>query len=160
MNNIYIICVDDQPEVLNALEQDLAIFDEKINVEVCDSATEAIGLLDEIDEQGNYVALIITDQVMPNMTGVELLSTVVEDGRFDRTQKILLTGLATHKDAIEAINSGGIDYYIEKPWQKEHIINVVKKELTTYIMNKGLAYEPLLELLDQKTLYKTLKSNT
>ncbi len=160
MNNIFIICVDDQPEVLNALEQDLAIFDEKVNVEVCDTAAEALKLLDEIDEKGNYAALIITDQVMPKMTGVELLSTVLEDGRFEGIQKILLTGLATHQDTIEAINSGGIDSYIEKPWQKNHIISVVKKSLTIYIINKGLAYEPFLDLLDQETLYKALKNNT
>jgi two-component system chemotaxis response regulator CheY len=129
-------------------------------VEVCDSGEEALNLMSEIDDKGDFVALIISDQVMPEMTGVDLLTKITSDGRFDDTQKILLTGLATHQDTIEAINTGGIDHYIEKPWQKERIISVVKKSLTSYIMNKGLDYEPVLDLLDQETLYKALKNNT
>ncbi len=160
MNSLFIICVDDQPEVLNALEQDLKLFDEKFNVEVCDSAAEAIELMDEIDQHGDYAAVVITDQVMPELTGVDLLSKITGDERFHDTQKILLTGLATHEDTIQAINTGGIDHYIEKPWSKEEITNIIKKCLTQFILTKGIEYQSYMEYLDQDTLYKSLKTNT
>ncbi len=160
MNNLYIICIDDQPEVLNALEQDLSLFEEKMNVEICDTGAEAIDLMDEIDGAGDFVALIISDQVMPQMTGVDLLAKVTNDGRFDDTQKILLTGLATHEATIEAINSGHIHQYIGKPWKRDHLENIVKQSLTKFVVAKGIEYQPFLELLDQETLYKVIRRAT
>lgn len=160
MNNIYIICIDDQPEVLNALEQDLSLFDQKMNVEICDTGAEALDLIEEIDNNGDFIALIISDQVMPEMTGVDLLATITSDGRFDDTQKILLTGLATHEDTIEAINSGNISQYIGKPWDRERLEESVKKSLTKFVVSKGLEYQDLLEFLDQESLYKALRTRT
>lgn len=159
MDQLYIICIDDQQEVLNALEQDLVIFDDKLNVEVCDSASEALDLVDEIDERGDFVAIIISDQVMPGMSGVELLSKIEDDSRFPYTRKVLLTGQATHQDTIEAINLGGIDKYIAKPWDKQEIIKIIKSLLTEYVTRKGIAYEEFPELLDQELLYEILRKH-
>lgn len=160
MSNIYLICIDDQPEVLNALEQNLAPFEEHIMLEVCDSGQEAIDLIDEIDAAGNHLAIVISDHVMPGMTGVDVLKTIQHDERFSRTKKILLTGLATHQDTIDAINTGGLNYYIQKPWNKHHLIDTLKKALTTFVMETGLDYKPLMEVLDQQTLYASLRGKT
>ncbi|MEM1408955.1 MAG: response regulator [Bacteroidota bacterium] len=160
MDQLHIICIDDQQEVLNALEQDLAIFDDKLNVEVCDSASEALELMDEIDERGDFVAIVVSDQVMPEMSGVELLSKIEEDSRFPNTRKVLLTGQATHQDTIEAINLGGIDRYIAKPWNKKEIIKTIKSLLTEYATRKGIPYQAFSDLLDQELLYEILRKQT
>ena len=160
MDQLYIICIDDQQEVLNALEQDLAIFDDKLNVEVCDSASEALELVGEIDKRGDFVAIVISDQVMPGMSGVALLSKIEEDSRFPYTRKVLLTGQATHQDTIEAINLGGIDRYIAKPWDKKEIIKTIKSLLTEYTTRKGISYEAFSGNLDQELLSEILRKQT
>ncbi len=160
MDQIFIICVDDQSEVLNALENDLSLFDEEFNVEVCDSADEALELIDEVDQNGDHVALIISDQVMPKVSGVEFLSKVTQDGRFETTQKMLLTGQATHQDTIEAINLGGIAQYLEKPWQKDNLIEMTKRLLTRYIMEKGIDHQQYQHLLDQEVILASMRKST
>lgn len=160
MSKIYIICIDDQPEVLNALEQDLSEFEELLNIEVCDTGKEALELIESIDSDGDYLGIVISDQVMPGLTGVDVLSELHKDSRFTDTQKILLTGLATHQDTIDAVNAGGLDYYIQKPWSRSMIVDTVKKALTKYILAKGINYEEYLTLLDQDSLYQSLRSQT
>ncbi|MFT6867677.1 MAG: two-component system chemotaxis response regulator CheY [Cyclobacteriaceae bacterium] len=160
MEKLFIICVDDQREVLSALTSDLEIFEEHVNIEECESSSEVWDLMEKIDESGDFVALIISDQVMPGNSGVDLLKKVKLDGRFKKTRKILLTGQATHQDTIEAINSAGLDNYIEKPWNKKSLHHIVKVLLTKFIMNSGIEYEQYLEVLDNETLYEILRGTT
>ncbi len=160
MDKVYIICIDDQQEVLNALEQDLAFFDEKLNVEVCDTAQEALDLMEEIDGNGDFVALVITDQVMPEMSGVELLKEIENDERYALTRRMLLTGQATHHDTIEAINLGGVDQYLAKPWTRDQLHSSVRKLLTHYFFKKGIDYQAYQDNLDQDLVYKYLRNET
>lgn len=160
MTKLYIICIDDQAEVLNALEQDLSSFEEHVSLEVCDSGDEALELIDEVDSQGHYLALVISDQVMPGKSGVDTLAEINKDPRFGHTRKILLTGLATHQDTIDAINSGGIDFYVQKPWSKEELEKTVKKAMTEFILAQGLDYEPYIPILDQELLYNALRNRS
>lgn len=157
MEKIFIVCIDDQREVLNALMEDLAIFEKHFELEECESAGEALDVIESIDQEGDFLGVVISDHVMPGMTGVELLAAISSDGRFPLTRKVLLTGLATHKDTIEAINSADLDRYIEKPWNKEDLIKMVKTLVTQYILKKGIDYEKYLELLDNETLYSELR---
>jgi response regulator RpfG family c-di-GMP phosphodiesterase len=77
------------------------------------SAADAIKLLkDNID-----VAIIITDQRMPNMTGVEFLSSIIEE--YPLPIRILLTGYTDINALIEAVNLGKIHHYLSKPWNEE-----------------------------------------
>ena len=160
MEKLFIVCVDDQREVLSTLTQNLAIFEKHVVIEDCETANEALEVMDEIDADGDYLALIISDHVMPGKNGVEYLTEVKNDERFLKTKKILLTGLATHKDTIEAINNAGIDQYLEKPWDGDHLIKVVKELVTKFILSVGLDYKELMEIIDQETLYDSLKSRT
>jgi two-component system chemotaxis response regulator CheY len=160
MSKIYIICIDDQPEVLNALENDLRDFESLLNIEVCESGEEALELIDEIDSSGDYVALVISDHVMPNKTGVETLKELQNLAGLEHTQRVLLTGLATHSDTIEAINSAGLNYYIQKPWTKEELSTVVMKSLTTFLLKSGLEYQDYMPMLHQETLYEALRKNS
>ncbi|SQD77720.1 protein of unknown function,might belong to Chemotaxis protein CheY [Moritella yayanosii] len=101
-------------EVLSAVLQDLSPLADYFNIEDCESAIEALTVIDELDNKGEHIGLIISDHVMPEMTGVELLTQISTDPRFARTKKVLLTGQATHNDTIKAINQARIESYIEK----------------------------------------------
>ncbi|UXP32268.1 response regulator [Reichenbachiella agarivorans] len=157
MEKIYILCVEDQREVLNTIASQLAVLDQHVIIEECESAQEAQELIEEIDTAGDFIALVISDHVMPGKTGVELLTDLYNDGRFGDTKKILLTGQATHMDTIKAINQAGIDFYIEKPWKAEDLLQKVCTLLTIFIIKKGIEYEPFLEILDKEKLFNLLK---
>ncbi len=157
MDKLYVLCVDDQPEVLNALENDLSDFENYLLIEVCDSGNEVLELMEQIDTEGDYTAIVIADQVMPGMTGVEVLTRIENDPRFSAVRKILLTGLATHQDTIQAINSAGLDHYIQKPWTREILNKTISKCLTEFVLDKGIEYEDLLPVLDQPVLYEALR---
>lgn len=159
MEKLTIICIDDQREVLAALRKDLEELHEFCSIADCESADEAVELLDEIDEEGEIAALLICDHVMPGKNGVELLAEINQDLRFPKIKKLLLTGLATHQDTILAINKARIDHYIEKPWKKEDLLQQVKNLLTLFLLQSGIEYKPYLPVLDQETLYREIRLN-
>ena len=158
MDKLTVICVDDQREVLNALPNDLSLFSEFIEIEACESGQEVLRLVEEIDNQGDHVALVISDQVMPEMTGVELLSNIHGDARFVNTKKLLLTGLATHADTIRAINEAGLDFYIAKPWSTLELHQKVKELLTAYLLENGMDYQEFRDIIDQEVLLKFMRN--
>lgn len=157
MDKLYIICLEDQREVLNAIAEDLSDFDEIGIVEECESVAEAEELIDEIDQRGDLLAVVVSDHVMPGKTGVDFLSELRNDERFKLTKKILLTGLATHQDTIRAINLAAIDRYLEKPWTREQLTQAVRELLTAFVLEAGLDYMNYLPHLDQQVLFEHLK---
>lgn len=157
MEKLYIICVDDQREVLSAIMSDIAIFADYLIVEECESADEVLELAEEIDSNGDFLALVISDHVMPRKSGVDLLAELHVDSRFAATRKVLLTGQATHSDTIEAINRAEIERYFEKPWDKINLIESIKVLITKFIFMKGLDYKPYMPILDQSTLLNALR---
>lgn len=159
MEKLYIISVDDQREVLDAIAQDLNAFRSGFEVEVCESADEALELMSEIDTQGDRVAVLLSDHVMPGTTGVEFLTKVNNDRRFRSTKKVLLTGLATHEDTIEAINRAAIDRYIEKPWTKDGMTQVLKSLITAFLLEQGIPFEPYRPFLDAQLLMEHLSTH-
>lgn len=156
MEKINIICVDDEREVLDSVVRDLAYFSDFFNIEECESAIECLQLLEEFDANQEYVALLISDHVMPEKSGVELLTEVELDKRFLGTKKLLLTGLATQADTIRAINDAKLDNFLEKVWDPEELVQTVKELLTEYIVERGIDYQEYLEKLDAPTLYRLL----
>ncbi|WP_372881115.1 response regulator [Psychromonas sp.] len=156
MDKINIICVDDEREVLESVSRDLEYFSDMFNIEECESAFECLELLEEFDAQQEYVALIISDHIMPEKSGVELLTEVAQDSRFLGTKKLLLTGLATQADTIRAINNAKLDNFLEKVWDPNELLQMVKELVTEFILEKGIDYEPFIEKLDSTTLYRML----
>jgi len=149
--------VDDQREVLATLKKDLEGFLELFKIEYCESAEEAKEIIEEIDEKGDHLSLLICDHIMPVSNGIDFLIEIDKDIRFQNTKKLLLTGLATHQDTIIAINNANIDFYVEKPWESENLINAVKHLITKYILVAGIEYKEFLSILDQELLYKELR---
>ena len=129
MSKQNIICVDDQREVLSAIIRELEVFSATHNIIECESATEAEEVISELNDENQTVALIICDHIMPGENGIDFLARLHNDSRLGNSKRILLTGLASHQDTIKAINEAQIDYYMEKPWDSEELISVVKKLL-------------------------------
>lgn len=157
MEQINIICIDDEREVLESVVQDLSVFSNLFNIEECESAEECLELLEEFDAEESPVALIISDHVMPGKSGIELLTEIQDDGRFAGVKKILLTGLATQADTIYAINHAKLNNYLEKVWDKDKLVQMVKELLTEFIVEQGFAYDEYNEIIDAPTLYRLVK---
>ena len=113
-----ILCVDDEPGVLSTLrEQLLESFQKTHDVVTATSGEEAMQFVEAARSENEIIELIITDQMMPNMKGDEFLKKVHQ--LLPDAMKILLTGHAGLDSAIKAINEGGLNRYIEKPWNAE-----------------------------------------
>ena len=76
MDKIHIICVDDERMILDQVVEDLVSLPDYFVVEACESASEAWDVLQELDEQGEKVGVIVSDQMMPAKCGVEFLKEV------------------------------------------------------------------------------------
>lgn len=110
-----ILTVDDEPEVLRAVQRDLrAHYSSDYRIVGAGGGQEAIDTLSEISTRGGVVALILADQRMPNTTGVDVLRRSLE--LFPNSKRTLLTAYADTDAAIDAINDVGLDHYIMKPW--------------------------------------------
>ena len=133
-----ILCIDDQREVCSAILRDLEPLTGHFTVVDCGSAAEAWEELEHEANTGRSIALVICDHLMPHETGVSLLTRVRSDDRFRRVRSILLTGMATQEDTIEAINTAHVDRYVSKPWDSVDLLRVVREELTRWVLESGL----------------------
>jgi response regulator RpfG family c-di-GMP phosphodiesterase len=125
--NYKIMIVDDEPANLRTLER---LFRQDYQVVTAQSGAEALALLEQHD-----VALLISDQRMPAMTGVELMSKTVAIR--PHMVKILLTGYTDVGALIDAINSGLVYRYLTKPWNNDDLRLTVKRALERYEMMKS-----------------------
>lgn len=120
MNRHTILCVDDEPSILSSLKRDLR--GEDYEVISAAGGEEALGIM-----RKDGISLVISDQRMPKMTGVELLQKVRE--LYPDTVRVLLTGHLEIETAVAAINKGEVYRYLFKPWEKEDLLMTVKQSL-------------------------------
>jgi thioredoxin reductase (NADPH) len=110
-----ILTIDDDAEVLKAIERDLRQrYAKSYRILSANSGQAALDLLDRLRERGQPVALLLADHRMPQMTGIEFLSRAVE--RLPEAKRVLLTAYADTDAAIRAINEVKLHYYLLKPW--------------------------------------------
>ncbi|HBB32342.1 MAG TPA: diguanylate cyclase [Cyanobacteria bacterium UBA8803] len=138
MNKPVIICIDDEQTILDSLEIELqkALGNDYI-IETAIGGEEAIELLAELVEDHYEVPLVISDHIMPNIKGDELLKRIHEIS--PQTMKIMLTGQADLEAITNAINYAKLYRYISKPWQNEDLKLTVKEALNSYFHEKKLA---------------------
>src|SRR4030095_8567854 len=111
-----LLTVDDDPEVLNAIERDLRQhFRSDYRVIRACSGAEALDTVNQLKQRGSQVALFLVDERMPNMTGTEFLVEAIK--LYPEARKVLLTAYADTETAITAINRIGLDHYLLKPWE-------------------------------------------
>ena len=143
----HIICVDDEEGILTALRQQLgARFGDECSIEVAQSGKDALELVDELKRDGEPLAMVIADQIMPGMKGVELLEEIHK--RSPGTTKILLTGQAGLDAVVAAINRAGLNRYIPKPWDEPDLRLTVENLLKTFRLHR--LNEVLVEDLQRK----------
>ncbi len=121
------LVVDDEPDNLDLLYR---TFRRDFQVLKAESGVRALELL----AQEGEVAVIISDQRMPEMKGTEFLSRTVPE--FPDTVRIILTGFTDVEDLVEAINSGQVYKYITKPWDPDELKAVVQRAAETYELLK------------------------
>ena len=110
-----IIAVDDDPEVLAAVERDLRRrYGAKYRVVRADSGTSALSVMEGLRQRNEPVALVVSDQKMPGMSGTDLLKQVRQED--PDAKRVLLTAYSDTEAAIQAINLAKIDNYLRKPW--------------------------------------------
>ena len=110
-----LLAVDDDPEVLRAVDRDLRRrYADRYRVVRAESGASAIDALRTFEERGDPIAMVVADQRMPEMTGVELLRQTLK--LVPDAKRVLLTAYADTDAAIDAINKARIDNYLLKPW--------------------------------------------
>ena len=119
---INLIYVDDEENNLMSFK---ATFRLKYNVTIALSGDEALKIMET-----KKFELIITDQRMPNMTGIEFLEKILE--KYPDPMRLLLTGYADMTAVIDAVNKGKIYHYLTKPWNEEEVDATLKRAFEVY----------------------------
>ncbi|MDB5134161.1 MAG: response regulator [Mucilaginibacter sp.] len=122
-DKITILYVDDEENNLFSFK---AVFRIKYQVLTALSGDEALEIL-----ATNQVHIIISDQRMPEMTGVEFLEKVLEE--FPDPIRILLTGYADMGAVVDAVNKGKIFHYLTKPWNEEELDLTINRAYAKYL---------------------------
>ncbi|WP_041740024.1 SpoIIE family protein phosphatase [Calothrix sp. PCC 6303] len=145
-DKLKLMVVDDEPDNLELLyrtfRRDFHVF----------KACDAMNALEILNREGE-MAVIISDQRMPEMKGTEFLSLTVE--RFPDTIRILLTGFTDVEDLVDAINSGQVFKYITKPWKPDRLKAVVEQAADTYHVVRNRTQE-LRRALRRESLFNAV----
>ena len=141
-----ILVVDDEPDNLDLLYR---TFYREYQVLRAESGAAAL----EILARERDVAVIISDQRMPGMSGTEFLSLTAT--QYPDAIRIILTGYTDVEDLVEAINSGKVFKYVTKPWESEALQGVVRQALDTHNVLKARTQE-LCRTLRQESLLNTV----
>jgi DNA-binding NtrC family response regulator len=133
LNSSKIVLVDDEEMVLKSLNSLLEL-ETDYQVHTFTSVTEALGFIKK-----NDIDLVISDYLMPEMDGISFLAKVKEVR--PEVPRIILTGYADKENAIKAINDVGLFQYIEKPWDNDDLLIIVRN---------GLERQQLMKKLQEK----------
>ena len=145
---LVIVVVEDEPEVRDAVVGDLAHFSTVVRVEDAEDVEDAWEVVDEVDADGDLVALVLADHRLPGRSGVDMLVEMRADERTVDARKVLVTGQVDQADTIRAVNDAGLDHYIAKPWDPKDLQDVVRTQLTDFVLATGLDPLPHLRALD------------
>ncbi|MCB0356980.1 MAG: hybrid sensor histidine kinase/response regulator, partial [Bdellovibrionales bacterium] len=124
-----ILLVDDEIDNVDALER---LFRKSYTVHKATSGKQAL----EILRQNPHIALILSDQRMPEMTGVELLKKSIKT--HPDTLRILLTGYTDIESIVSSINKGEVYRYLNKPWDPVDLKNTIDKAIEKFKLRQEL----------------------
>ncbi|WP_076465529.1 response regulator [Actinomyces mediterranea] len=152
-----ILSLEDEADVREALERDLEDFWSKARLETAQDVEDAWDAVEEIARDGDQLAVVLSDHRLPGKSGVDFLVELVNDSRFTATRTVLVTGQADQDDTIRAVNQAGLDYYIAKPWTPENLRQVVRTQLTDYVLETGVDPLPYMPLLDAVRVMESIR---
>lgn len=149
---VKILCVDDEKNVLRALER--LFMDEEYEILTATNGEEGLAVLAETPD----IQLVISDYRMPGMDGVDFLKQVNE--RWPSTIRIVLSGFADTASVVGAINEGQIYKFIPKPWNDEELKLAIAKALEVFFLrqkNEKLSDELMEAVLELETINANLE---
>ncbi|MAX23178.1 MAG: hypothetical protein CMJ19_01640, partial [Phycisphaeraceae bacterium] len=127
-NHLTILYVDDESQALKYFAR---AYEDDFHIHTCESAKDALNYL---TEHGDDVGVLISDQRMPNQTGVSLLEMVRK--RYPHIVRILTTAYAELDNAIDAVNEGAVFRYVTKPWNINELKSVLKNAMDFAIVRE------------------------
>ncbi len=142
MTKPVILSVDDDPEVLAAIDRDLRQhYRSEYRVVKAGSPEDGLEAARQLKQRGTPVALFLVDQRMPNMTGTQLLAEVAK--LHPDSKRVLLTAYADTEVAIQGINDVGLDHYLMKPWDppEQRLYPVLDDLLSDWASHVRLPYD-------------------
>ena len=125
-----ILCVDDEPTVLDVLRAFLTNIDGNAKLEIAESGEEALEICAELQQAGREISVVISDFIMPNMRGDEFLVRLHRIS--PRTVKIMLTGQSDLVGVKRAINEADLYRFLDKPFNYTDLLLTVKSGLLLY----------------------------
>jgi thioredoxin reductase (NADPH) len=137
-----IMTIDDEPTVLNAIARDLqAHYHKEYRILKASSGDEALETVQELKRRDDQVALLVVDQRMPSMSGIEFLEEAIKF--YPETKRVLLTAYADTDAAIASINAIDLDYYLLKPWDppEEQLYPVLDDLLSDWLASVPVPYD-------------------
>jgi diguanylate cyclase (GGDEF)-like protein len=142
MSKPVIICIDDEPTILDSLKRELrsAVGDQCL-IELAEGGAEALELITDLTTQHLDVAVVLSDYIMPGMKGDELLRKIHE--QCPKTLKILLTGQADLPAIGNAIKYAKLYRYVAKPWEPEDLKLTVNEAVHSYLQEQKLQQQNL-----------------
>jgi len=130
MSKSAILCVDDEPVVLDSLKIQLKNeFSDQYLYEFAESADEALEVVEELHDDGIHILVIVSDWLMPGMKGDEFLIQVHH--RFPKIVKVMLTGQADNSAIKRAQAEANLHRCLYKPWDGKELIDTIKAGLAT-----------------------------
>jgi thioredoxin reductase (NADPH) len=142
MSKPVLLIVDDEPQVLNAVERDLRQhYHAEYRIVKAASGAEALEAVRQLKRRLSPVALFLVDQRMPGMSGTEFLGEAIKI--YPEARKVLLTAYADTQAAIDSINTIGLDHYLMKPWDppEERLYPVLDELLDEWKAAAGGAFD-------------------
>ncbi len=131
MNRKVILCVDDEKIVLESLRSELeGKLEEQYDIEFAESGDEALDFIAELVAEGDQLALIITDYLMPGLKGDEVLTQLFKQN--PDSKQIMLTGQANLEGITNAINNAKLYRYISKPWEQSDLLLTIREAVKSF----------------------------
>ena len=150
-----IICVDDEPTILSSLGEQLKRnLGHEYDIELVSNGREAIALCAELIAEGIEIPLVISDQIMPGMTGEQLLIKL--HSLYPNILKILLTGQASADAVGNLVNATALYRYIAKPWEETDLMLTVQEALKRYRQERQLTRQNEIVLQVNQQLENTV----
>jgi|SRR6056297_2557591 response regulator RpfG family c-di-GMP phosphodiesterase len=155
--NIYILVVEDEPDVLDSIVRDIEEFESRFPIEMADTAEEAKEIIRDILDEGDQIGLILCDHVLPEQNGVDLLIEMQKDERTRSVKKVLITGQAGLEETVKAVNEADLEHYIAKPWKKKELVDIVRNQLTDFVIEQSVNPLQYMSVLDQERIAESIR---
>ncbi len=137
MTKPVILCVDDERFILSCLGEQLTRhLGNEYDIELADDATEVLDLLAQFTAEGISVPLLISDQMMPKLSGDELIIQV--HAQYPHMLKMLLTGYSSTDAIVNVVNAAELYRYLSKPWDEMDLILTVREALRRHAQEQQL----------------------